>query len=97
MICSLGTDMEKGSALCFECCDKLVEALKEGAVLKTYMEDFSEGKEWEEKWQLHGDEFRSDTGSIMSDLKKLVSYLDKYSYEIEIYLDENLIGFVKGI
>lgn len=96
MICNLGTDMEKGSALCFECHDNLVDAFKNGAVLKTCMVD-SDDKDWEEKWQMQGTAFLSDTEMILPDLEKLVQRLDLYSYEIEVYLDGKLIGFVSGV
>jgi len=89
--------MEKGAALYFECGDSLLEAFKEGGILKAYMADYSEDKEWEETWKMQGDEFLSDTEKLLPDLIQLIHHLDRYSYEVEVFLDGKLIGFVKDI
>ena len=97
MICSLGTDMEKGSALFFECCDSLLEAFAEGAVLKAYMADDADGREWEELWNMQEDEFFLKAENTLLDLDRFVERLDRYAYEIEVYLKEDLIGSVTDL
>ncbi|NCB42790.1 MAG: hypothetical protein EOM59_09240 [Clostridia bacterium] len=97
MICSLGTDIEKGSALFFECCDSLLEAFAEGAVLKAYMADNSDDRDWEEMWKMQGDEFLLETENMLLDLDHFVCRLDQYAYEIEVYLKEELIGIVREV
>lgn len=97
MICSLGTDMEKGSALFFECCDSLLDAFAEGAVLKAYMADDTDDRAWEELWRMQEDEFLLEAENTLLDLDRFVERLDRYAYEIEVYLKEELIGIVTEI
>ena len=97
MICSLGTDMEKGSALYFEAGNQLVDALKEGAILKAQMIDYNDDREWNEEWQLKGGSFLSDSGTVFGDLVELIAHLDQNAGVIEVYMNGELIGSVSDL